>query len=164
MSSADALSAAARLVVDDLYLESQRQDEGQSLLVGSAAGAASSGETTEVKYEDLPRPEEVLMVAESSTSDSDSTSSDSSEEVEGVTASLANFNRPLVPSPPMPSEAAEIMYIHKRFGTQHRRHKVFATKLVAVVLYIRALSRSAKMMASSDHFVAVALTTRADKT
>ena len=71
MSSADALSAAARLVVDDLYLESQRQDEGQSLLVGSAAGAASSGETTEVKYEDLPRPVEVLMVAESSTSNSD---------------------------------------------------------------------------------------------
>ena len=130
MSSADALSAAARLVVDDLYLESQRQDEGQSLLVGSAAGAASSGETAEVKYQNLPRPEEVLMVAESSTSDSDSTSSDSSEEVEGVTASLANFNRPLVPSPPMPSEATEIMYIHKRFGTQHRRHQVFATKLV----------------------------------
>jgi len=130
MSSAEAISASARQVVDDLCLESQRHDESKSLLVGSTACAASSEEMAEVKYEDLPRPAEVLMVAESSTSDSDSTSSDSSEEVEGVTASLANFNRPLVPSPPMPPEAAEIMYIHKRFGTQHRRHQVFATKLV----------------------------------
>jgi hypothetical protein len=164
MSSAEAISASARQVVDDLCRESQLRDGSVSALFGSAVGAAPTEEAAEVKYEDLPRPEEVLMVAESSTSDSDSTSSDSSEEVEGVTASLANFNKPLVPSPPMPSEAAEIMYIHKRFGTQHRRHKFFATRLVAVVLYIRALSRSAKMMASSDHFVAVALTTRADKT
>ena len=36
--------------------------------------------------------------------------------------------------------------------------------MCAVALYIRALSRSAKMMALSDLSVAVALTTKADKT
>ena len=104
------------------------------------------------------------MVAESSTSDSDSTSSDSSEEVEGVTASLANFNRPLVPSPPMPPEAAEIMYIHKDLAPNIDAIRVSRPSLFAVALCVRALSKSAKMMALSDLSVAVALTTKADKT
>ena len=164
MSSAEAISASARQVVGDLCLESQRHDESKSLLVGSTVCAASSEETAEVKYEDLPRPAEVLMVAESSTSDSDSTSSDSSEEVEGVTASLANFNRPLVPSPPMPPEAAEIMYIHKNLAPYIDAIRFSRPSLFAVALCIRALSRLARMMALSDPFVAVALTTRADKT
>jgi hypothetical protein len=98
--------------------------------LGSTVCAALQEELGEVKYESLHQPDEILMVAESTTSDSDSSSSDSSGEVEGVTASLADFNRPVVPSPPAPSEAAETMYIHKRFGTQHRRRRVFTTKLV----------------------------------
>jgi len=129
-SVADPMVASARQVVDDRYWDSELQEGSHSLWLSSTVCAAPQEELTEVKYENLHHPDEILMVAESTTSDSDSSSSDSSGEVEGVTASLADFNRPVVPSPPAPSEVQETMYIHKRFGTQHRRHKVFTAKLV----------------------------------
>ena len=50
--------------------------------------------------------------------------------MEGVTASLADFNRPVLPSPPAPSDVQETMDVHKRFSTQHQRHKVFTAELV----------------------------------
>jgi hypothetical protein len=129
-SVADPMVASARQVVDDHCRDSVLQEGSHSLSLSSTVCAAPQEEPTEVKYENLHHPDEILMVAESTTSDSDSSSSDSSGEVEGVTASLADFNRPVVPSPPAPSEVQETMYIHKRFGTQHRRHKVFTAKLV----------------------------------
>ena len=130
VSEIDSMITAARQIVENRCQDPELQEGGQPHPLDSAVCAASQDELSEVKYENLHQPDEILMVAESTTSDSDSSSSDSSGEVEGVTASLADFNRPVVPSPPAPSEEAETMYIHKRFGTQHRRHRVFATKLV----------------------------------
>ena len=51
------------------------------------------------------------MVAKSTTSDGGSSTFDSGGEVEGVTASLADFNKPVVPSPPASSEAKETMHM-----------------------------------------------------
>ena len=116
--------------MEDRCQDPKLQEGGQPLPLGSTVCAASQEELGEVKYESLHQPDVILMVAESTTSVSDSSSSYSSGEMEGVTASLADFNRPVVPSPPAPSEAAETMYTHKRFGTQHRRLRVFTTKLV----------------------------------
>jgi hypothetical protein len=88
---------SARQVVDDSCRDPELQEGRNSLSFSSTVCAAPQEELTEVKDENLQPPDETLMVAEFTTSDSDSSPLDSSGEVEGVTASLADFNRQVVP-------------------------------------------------------------------
>jgi hypothetical protein len=63
---------SARQVVDDSYRDPEFQEGRNSLSVGSTVCAAPQEELTEDKYENLQPPDETLMVAEFTTSDSDS--------------------------------------------------------------------------------------------